>query len=136
VPLSAEAKAIWIDFFNEHNAVMESTHGKLAAAYSKLEAYAARFALVLAMVRMVIDVQQSRNRDAAANRGLPSSVSRSVEWYCEGQSRVVEIGDMQVIIRCVGRKGRRARISITTPAGAVFQSLDLNENVRSPERSR
>jgi hypothetical protein len=53
VPLSAEAKAIWIDFFNEHNAVMESTHGKLAAAYSKLEAYAARFALVLAMVRMV-----------------------------------------------------------------------------------
>jgi hypothetical protein len=83
----------------------------------------------------MIDVQQSRNRDAAANRGLPSSVSRSVEWYCEGQSRVVEIGDMQVIIRCVGRKGRRARISITAPAGAVFQSLDLNENVGSTDRS-
>jgi hypothetical protein len=53
VPLSAEAKAVWVEFFNEHNEIMETTHGKLAAAYSKLEAYAARFALVLAMVRLV-----------------------------------------------------------------------------------
>jgi hypothetical protein len=45
----------------------------------------------------------------------------------------VEIGDVQVTIHCVGRKGRRARISITAPAGAVFQPLELNENVRSPD---
>ena len=81
------------------------------------------------------DAMQDKNRDAISNRSLPTTVSQCIDWYAEGQSRVVKIGDVQVIVHCVGRKGRRARISITAPAGAVFQPLDLNENVRLPERS-
>jgi hypothetical protein len=34
----------------------------------------------------------------------------------------------------VGRKGRRARISIVAPGGAVFRSLDLHEAVGSLDR--
>ena len=84
----------------------------------------------------MIDAQQNRNRVADDHRELPvATLSQSIDWYAEGQSRVVEIGDVQVIVRCVGKKGRRARISITAPAGAVFQSLDLNENVGSTDRS-
>ena len=55
---------------------------------------------------------------------VPAQVSQSVEWYAKGQSRVVEIGDVQVTIRCVGRKGRRARIAITAPPGAAFRARD------------
>ena len=72
-----------------------------------------------------MDSQQNDDRNATGNRNpAPTNASQSIDWYSEGQSRVVEIGDVQVTVRCVGRKGRRARISITAPAGAVFQPLD------------
>ena len=49
--------------------------------------------------------------------------SQSIDWYAPGQSRTVEINGVHVTVRFVGRKGRRARIAIVAPAGAVFQSV-------------
>lgn len=46
--------------------------------------------------------------------------SRSVDWYSEGEKRLVEIDGISVEIGFVGRNGRRARISICAPAGATF----------------
>ena len=48
--------------------------------------------------------------------------STSIDWYSSGQSRVVECDGVQVTVRFVGRKGRRSRIVIEAPAGAVFRS--------------
>ena len=62
---------------------------------------------------MEIDDQQQRSSEAT---------SRSVEWYSQGEERVVEIGGVWVAVGFVGRKGRRARIVITAPAGATFRS--------------
>jgi hypothetical protein len=45
--------------------------------------------------------------------------------YAEGQSRTVEVGKVQVTIRYVGGKGRRGRIAIAAPAGAVFLTLPI-----------
>jgi hypothetical protein len=82
-----------------------------------------------------MESQRNNDQDATSDRThAPAETSRCIDWYAEGQSRVVEIGDVQVIVRCLGRKGRRARISITAPAGAVFQTLDLNESAQSPDR--
>ena len=53
--------------------------------------------------------------------GVPST-SRSIDWHAEGESRVVEIDGIKVVVHVVGRKGRRARIMIVAPAGAVFRS--------------
>jgi hypothetical protein len=53
--------------------------------------------------------------------------SQSVEWYTEGQTRAVYIDGVQITIRFVGRKGRRARIAVKAPAGAVFRSLEPRE---------
>ena len=64
----------------------------------------------------------------------PPLTCQSIDWYAEGQARVVEIDGIAVTIRLVGRKGRRARIAITVPAGAVFRN-DLNETGRSVNRS-
>lgn len=44
------------------------------------------------------------------------------DWYSEGESRIVRVGDMEVHVRFVGRKGRRGRIVISAPAGARFRS--------------
>jgi len=49
----------------------------------------------------------------------PTSVC--IDWYSEGQTRVVEVGGVRIAIRFVGRNGRRGRIAIEAPAGAVFR---------------
>ena len=48
--------------------------------------------------------------------------SISIDWYAEGDGRIVQIGDVQIEVRLVGRSGRRARIAIKAPAGAVFEA--------------
>ena len=49
---------------------------------------------------------------------------RSIEWYSEGQERIIEVGGVRVTVRFVGRRGRRARIAITAPPGAVFSAAE------------
>ncbi|MCL2648256.1 MAG: YfjI family protein [Phycisphaerales bacterium] len=54
LPMTADAKKLWVRFYNEHNAAEQASEGgDLAAAWSKLEGYAARLALVLHCVRSV-----------------------------------------------------------------------------------
>ncbi len=53
VQLTAEGKRDWIAFYDEHNAEAADLCGDLAAAWSKLEGYAARFALVHHLIRQV-----------------------------------------------------------------------------------
>jgi hypothetical protein len=49
--LSAEAKRVWIAFYNAHAEEQLELTGDLAAAWSKLEGYAARLALVVHLTR-------------------------------------------------------------------------------------
>lgn len=44
--LTPEAKAAWVNFYDEWALMQAASEGEMAAAYSKLEAYAARFALI------------------------------------------------------------------------------------------
>jgi len=46
LPLTPEAQETWIAFYNRHGAELTAMTGDLAAAWSKLEGYAARLALV------------------------------------------------------------------------------------------
>ena len=38
--------------------------------------------------------------------------SQSIEWYHEGQARIVEANGLRIEVRFIGRKGRRGRIAI------------------------
>ena len=49
--LTPDAKELWIKFCDRHADEMEGLMGHIAAAWSKLEAYCARFALILHYVR-------------------------------------------------------------------------------------
>jgi len=42
------------------------------------------------------------------------------DWYAVGQGMTVEVGGVTVAFRVVGHKGRRTRIVVTAPAGAVI----------------
>lgn len=54
--------------------------------------------------------------------------STHIDWYGMGETRVVRVGEVEVRIRFVGRKGRRGRILVEAPAGAVF---GLNDPIRT-----
>lgn len=53
--LSFEAKELWKDYYNQHGAEQTELEGELAAAWSKLEEYAARLALVIHFTRFAAD---------------------------------------------------------------------------------
>jgi hypothetical protein len=80
--------------------------------------------------------QQNRSggtTDVPAREVAPTS--QSIDWYAEGEARDVDVAGVRVTVRFVGRKGRRARIAITGPAGALFTARDLTETVVSSDRS-
>jgi hypothetical protein len=60
------------------------------------------------------DLQQPRERDR------PPNSCRCIDWYSEGEARIVECNGVQIVVRYVGRKGRRGRIVIEAPDGASF----------------
>jgi hypothetical protein len=49
--LTSDAKTLWIDYYNQHRAEQLDLDDDLSAAWSKLEAYAARFALLFQLCR-------------------------------------------------------------------------------------
>jgi hypothetical protein len=53
IPMAEAAKKIWIDYYNFWGDEQAAVHGPLAAAFSKLEAYTARFALLHHVVNRV-----------------------------------------------------------------------------------
>ncbi len=52
MPLSRDGKSAWVRFYNEHADEQAVLTGDLAAAWSKLEGYTARLALVVHLVRV------------------------------------------------------------------------------------
>lgn len=89
VPLTAEAKAAWVRFYDEHAAETSAMPGDLAAAWSKLEGYAARFALLVHLIREVAgDPTASPGAVDAASVAAGVALSR---WFGSEAGRVYEI---------------------------------------------
>lgn len=61
------------------------------------------------------------NAEVLGQETMPTSTC--VDWYCEGEGRVVEVNGVRLVVRFVGRKGRRGRILLEAPAGALFLHL-------------
>lgn len=55
-----------------------------------------------------------------------SSTSQCIDWFHEGESKVVEVAGVRITVRFIGRKGPRARIEITAPSVAMFGSDSQN----------
>jgi hypothetical protein len=55
---------------------------------------------------------------------LETGRSQCIEWYHEGQSRVVEANGVRIEVRFIGRKVRRGRIAIVAPQGALFEAVE------------
>ena len=92
VPLSPQGKQAWIEFYNAHAVEQAEMAGDLAAAWSKLEGYAARFALLVHLVRAESGDQALVDAGAVDEQSIAAGVKLS-RWFGDEAARVyAEIG--------------------------------------------
>ncbi|RLS30088.1 MAG: DUF3987 domain-containing protein [Planctomycetota bacterium] len=87
VPLSYEAKKLWIDFYNTHNEEAAALVGDLLAAWSKLEETAGRLALILHETK----VASRQAKAGAVDAATMSQALRLAEWFKNETRRVYGI---------------------------------------------
>lgn len=85
VKLSAGAKRLFVAFANEHNAALVEQSEDLAAAYAKLEAYAARLALVFHLVR---EATGEVTADSPIGAESMADAITLVQWFANEAERV------------------------------------------------
>jgi hypothetical protein len=109
--LSAESKARWIGWYDRWGSVQAEASGDLAAAFSKLEGYAARFAMVHHIVEHV-----AVGLDDRVEIGVESIQAgiALAEWFAYEVERVyallaesAEEREARRLVELIGRKGGR-----------------------------
>ena len=87
VRLNRKAKAKWIAFVNEHGKEQVEHVGDEAAAWSKLEGYAARFALVIHLARAAANDPTLAGAERVDKASIDAGVTL-VRWFAQEALRV------------------------------------------------
>jgi len=87
LPLTPDGKAAWVPFYNQHAQEQVGFTGDLAAAYSKLEAYAARMAMVVHLVRWAGDDPTLGSPDAIDGWSVNVGVTLT-RWFAHEAERL------------------------------------------------
>ncbi len=90
LPLSPQAKQAWITFVNEHGQEQLRYVGDEAAAWSKLEGYAARLALVIHCTRVAADDPTIENTDVIDLASIDAGIRLS-RWFADEALRIYGI---------------------------------------------
>ena len=129
LPLSAEAKQAWIAFVNEHGQEQLQYVGDEAAAWSKLECYAARLALVIHCTRVVADDPSIKNTDIIDRASIDAGIRLS-RWFADEALRIYSMQSEDED----ARDRRRLVELIERQGGAV--SVREWQRVRSHKRAK
>lgn len=121
---SSESKERWVTFYNEYNEETHNlSHEYLAAAWSKLEVYAARLALIVNCIR---SAQEGVNPKCDSSISLDSikSVISLVSWFKNETKRIYglmteseNIQDSRKVMNWIEQKGGAATIRYVTRVG-------------------
>jgi hypothetical protein len=85
--LTSSAKAMWVEFYNKHAQDQMEMNGELAAAWSKLEGYAARFALIIHLTRWAAEDPNLESEDLIDQVSLEAGVTLS-RWFGHEARRI------------------------------------------------
>ena len=111
LPLTADGKAAWVLFCNQHAQEQVGFTDDLAAAYSKIEAYAARLALVVHLVRWATDDPTLGSPDVidAQSIGVGTTLA---QWFAHEAERLYGMlaetdddRDQRRLVELIQRKG-------------------------------
>lgn len=141
MPLSDGAKRIWVEYFNRHRAELSELDDDLAAAWSKLEAYTARFALIFQLCSWAAGEQYASDQqiDEAA---MQAAIVLS-DWFGGEAKRVYGLfsesnGDREhrELAELIGRKGGKITARELMRSSRRFGTADeaetaLDELVRA-----
>jgi hypothetical protein len=86
IHLDPDGKRAWIAFYDEHGLEQAALSGDLAAAWSKLEGYAPRLALIVHLVRYAAG-DTTATLDAIDAQSIDAGVGL-VRWFCNEVRRV------------------------------------------------
>jgi len=86
----SDAKEIWIKFFNEHGNEQFHLSGDLASAWSKLEGYVARFALIIELSKWASKEKASAPPKYISVDSIESAIKLG-RWFCRETERVYSI---------------------------------------------
>jgi len=85
-----QGRAAFINFYNEHAKEQNDRTGDLAAAWSKLEGYAARLALIVHLIRVVADDGSVASQIEVDEQSVAAGV-RLVRWFAYETERVYAV---------------------------------------------
>ena len=127
LPLTANGKAAWVRFYDEHAGEQAELSGDEQAAWSKLEGYAARFALVIHLVRWAANDPTLSDPAKVDEISIAAGVAL-VRWFGNEAKRVYAIlGESDE-----GRESRRLVDWIRGKGGTVT----LRDLTRGPREYR
>jgi DNA polymerase I-like protein with 3'-5' exonuclease and polymerase domains len=120
--LSAEAKALWVEFYNDWAAEQTAAEGEMAAALSKLEGYAARLAMLHHVVTCqsleVDDLRQVGVRSVEAGIAL-------VRWFANEARRLyvtlsesAEERELRRLVEFILSRGGRVTVKVLQRSNA------------------
>ena len=90
ISLTPQGKQAWIAFYNAHAVEQAEMTGELAAAWSKLEGYAARFALLVHLIRAESSDTTLADVGAVDEQSIAAGVALS-RWFGDEAARVYGI---------------------------------------------
>jgi hypothetical protein len=90
IHMTEDARKAWIEFYNTHNQLQGELTGELAAAWSKLEEYAARFALVVHCVRAATGDHTLQSPAKVDVESIASGVTIA-RWFGQEAQRVYDL---------------------------------------------
>lgn len=82
-----KARKLWVKFYDEHAQEQVRLNGDMAAAWSKLEGYAARFSLLIHLVRYAANDPTLMNSDQIDEDSLAAAIEIS-RWFGDEASRI------------------------------------------------
>jgi hypothetical protein len=132
MPLTDTAKPVWVEYFNRHRAELTDLDDDLAAAWSKLEAYTARFALIFQLCAWAAGEQGASDQviDEAAMR---SAILLS-DWFGGEARRVYGLfaesnvdREQRELVEWIRRKGGRVTAREAQQGHRRFKTADEAE---------
>jgi Protein of unknown function (DUF3987) len=108
MPLTEQAKTLWVEYYNRHRGELADLDDDLAAAWSKLEAYAARFALLF---QLCANAAGEANDDAVDEESIKAGIELA-DWFGNEAKRVYDVmvetdqqREHRELVELVQRKG-------------------------------
>jgi len=128
LPLTLEAKDAFIAFVEEHGQQqIELTMGDLAAAFSKLEGYAARLALIVHCVRAADGDPSLTSPDYVDVESVQRAV-QIVRWFCNETRRIYEqfnegdeLAEERKLLEILRRRGGRITVRELMQASRAYR---------------